>query len=90
MRRAGWLRGSRTRSGSNWRTGPSEEGSPPLGFARSRCAIAALDAYYGNAIIEFENSLRKTEGTALRQLREYAAGVWGEEGDGDGTVDPPE
>ena len=35
-----------------------------------------IDAYYGNAVIEFENSLAATEATALKQLREYTAGVW--------------
>lgn len=38
-----------------------------------------IDAYYGNAIFEFENSLKATEETALGQLREYAAGIWAEE-----------
>jgi hypothetical protein len=38
-----------------------------------------IDAYYGNAIFEFENSLKATEETALGQLREYAAGVWAQE-----------
>ena len=35
-----------------------------------------IDAYYGNAIIEFENSLKATERTALSQLKDYTAGVW--------------
>ncbi len=39
-----------------------------------------IDALYGNAVIEFENSLRATGKTAEHQLREYAAGVWKEEG----------
>ena len=39
-----------------------------------------LDAYHGNAIIEFENSLEATEQIALTQLREQAAGVWSDEG----------
>lgn len=34
------------------------------------------DAYYGNAIIEFENSLDATLAEAERQLREYVAGTW--------------
>jgi hypothetical protein len=34
------------------------------------------DAYYGNAIIEFEKSLAATLEEARRQLREYVAGVW--------------
>jgi hypothetical protein len=38
-----------------------------------------IDAYHGNALFEFENSLRVSEATALDQLREQAAGVWGEE-----------
>lgn len=39
-----------------------------------------IDAYYGNVIVEFENSLRASEATAKRQLREYASGVWQKEG----------
>ncbi len=35
-----------------------------------------IDAYHGNAVIEFENSLRATEAEAKRQLREYTAGLW--------------
>jgi hypothetical protein len=38
-----------------------------------------IDAYHGNAIFEFENSLRVSENIALGQLREQAAGIWGEE-----------
>lgn len=41
-----------------------------------RTKTGRIDAYYGNAIIEFERSLRATESVALKQLREYAAGVW--------------
>jgi hypothetical protein len=37
------------------------------------------DAYYGNAIIEFEKSLAATLEEAKRQLREYVAGVWQKE-----------
>ena len=37
-----------------------------------------MDAYYyGNAIIEFENSLKATEAHALEQLREYTSPLWG-------------
>jgi SAM-dependent methyltransferase len=39
-----------------------------------------IDSYYGNAVIEFENSLRATGAEAERQLREYVAGVWSKEG----------
>lgn len=35
-----------------------------------------IDAYYGNAVIEFERSLKKSEAVAREQLREQAAGVW--------------
>ncbi|MEN3331474.1 MAG: hypothetical protein V7641_839 [Blastocatellia bacterium] len=35
-----------------------------------------MDAYYGNAIVEFERSLKATGAEAERQLREYTAGVW--------------
>jgi hypothetical protein len=34
------------------------------------------DAYYGNAIIEFEKSLKATLGAAEEQLREYVSGSW--------------
>ncbi len=34
------------------------------------------DAYYGNAIIEFEKSLSATLADAEEQLREYVAGTW--------------
>jgi hypothetical protein len=39
-----------------------------------------IDSYYGNAVIEFENSLRATGAHAEEQLREYIAGVWAKEG----------
>lgn len=39
-----------------------------------------IDSYYGNAVIEFENSLKSTGAHAERQLREYIAGVWTKEG----------
>ncbi|HEY2392744.1 MAG TPA: N-6 DNA methylase [Candidatus Angelobacter sp.] len=35
-----------------------------------------VDAYYGNAIIEFEKSLSATLNEAKDQLREYVAGTW--------------
>jgi SAM-dependent methyltransferase len=38
-----------------------------------------VDSYYGNAVIEFENSLRATGEHAEEQLREYVAGLWGNE-----------
>lgn len=38
-----------------------------------------IDSYYGNAVIEFENSLAATGSTAEKQLREYISGVWAEE-----------
>ena len=41
-----------------------------------------VDAYHGNAIIEFENSLKATEAHALQQLRDYAAAFWNAEGKG--------
>ncbi|HEX5425803.1 MAG TPA: hypothetical protein VFW94_19805, partial [Candidatus Acidoferrales bacterium] len=34
------------------------------------------DAYYGNAIIEFEKSLKATLSEAEEQLREYVSGSW--------------
>src|SRR5690348_3408801 len=37
-----------------------------------------IDAYYGNAIIEFEKSLKATLTDAEKQLREYASGAWQE------------
>jgi hypothetical protein len=39
-----------------------------------------IDAYYGNAIIEFEADLEVTGKEAERQLREYTTGVWNKEG----------
>jgi type I restriction-modification system DNA methylase subunit len=39
-----------------------------------------IDAYYGNAVIEFEKSLKATGKEAERQLQEYCAGVWAKEG----------
>lgn len=38
--------------------------------------LGRADAYYKNSIIEFEKSLKATETTALKQLREYTAGEW--------------
>ncbi len=35
-----------------------------------------IDAYYGNAVIEFEVSLKAKEAEARRQLRQYCAGLW--------------
>jgi hypothetical protein len=43
----------------------------PTGVKRGRA-----DAYYGNAIIEFEKSLSATLAEAEGQLREYVAGTW--------------
>src|ERR1044072_2331513 len=40
-----------------------------------------IDAYHGNAIIEFEKSLKATGSEAERQLREDTAGVWKAEKD---------
>jgi N-6 DNA Methylase len=45
-----------------------------LGKKRGR-----IDSYYGNAVIEFENSLKATGSEAERQLREYVAGLWSAE-----------
>jgi hypothetical protein len=39
-----------------------------------------IDAFYGNAVIEFERSLAATGETAAAQLREYCAAVWAKEG----------
>ena len=39
-----------------------------------------IDSYYGNAVIEFENSLKVTGTEAERQLSEYVSGVWANEG----------
>lgn len=46
----------------------------PAGSTRGR-----INSYYGNAVIEFENSLKATEEIALRQLREYTLGLWAAE-----------
>ena len=45
--------------------------SKPTGVKKGRA-----DAYYGNAIIEFEKSLSATLAEAEGQLREYVAGTW--------------
>lgn len=42
-----------------------------LGFKRGRA-----DTYYGNAVIEFEKSLKATLHDAQRQLCEYTSGIW--------------
>ena len=47
---------------------------------QDRVKKGRIDAYYGNVIIEFENSLKATGATANEQLREYASGVWSKEG----------
>jgi N-6 DNA Methylase len=39
-----------------------------------------VDAYHGNAVIEFENSLKATEAHALDQLRQYTSALWNTEG----------
>ena len=44
------------------------------------------DAYYGNAIIEFENSLDATLDDAEDQLRMYAAGLWQKKGENAHTL----
>jgi len=41
-----------------------------------------VDAYHGNAVIEFENSVKATEAHALEQLREYTSALWNAEGRG--------
>jgi hypothetical protein len=48
----------------------------PTGVKKGRA-----DAYYGNAIIEFENSLDATLSEAEGQLREYVAGTWQKQND---------
>lgn len=35
-----------------------------------------IDSYHGNAIIEFENSLKATGKVALEQLKNYTAAIW--------------
>jgi len=42
----------------------------------TRVKRGRADAYYGNAIIEFEKSLKATLADAKRQLREYTSGIW--------------
>jgi hypothetical protein len=51
-----------------------------LDTAASKKKHGFIDSYYGNAVIEFENSLKATGNDAERQLREYVAGVWAGEG----------
>jgi hypothetical protein len=38
-----------------------------------------MDSYYGNAVIEFEKSLKATGKEAESQLQEYTAGLWASE-----------
>ena len=47
----------------------------PEGAKRGR-----IDSYFGNAVIEFEYSLKSTGSAAEQQLREYCSGVWAKEG----------
>jgi hypothetical protein len=47
---------------------------------RSGTKRGFVDAYHGNAVIEFENSLKATEAHALDQLREYTSALWNSEG----------
>ncbi len=39
----------------------------------------AIDSFFGNLVVEFENDLRKTGAHALDQLRGYCAGAWTED-----------
>jgi SAM-dependent methyltransferase len=39
-----------------------------------------IDSYFGNAVIEFEYSIKATGKVAEQQLREYCSGVWAKEG----------
>ncbi|HEV2202429.1 MAG TPA: N-6 DNA methylase [Bryobacteraceae bacterium] len=45
-----------------------------------RAKRGRIDSYFGNAVIEFEYSLKTTGEVAEHQLREYCAGVWTNEG----------
>lgn len=47
------------------------KGKPGKGF---------IDAYYGDAVIEFEANLDKMREEAQRQLKEYIAGLWEKKG----------
>lgn len=40
----------------------------------------AVDAFFGNLVIEFEKDLAKTGSHAREQLRDYVAGAWTEDG----------
>ncbi len=39
-----------------------------------------IDSYFGNAVLEFEYSIKATGKVAEQQLREYCSGVWAKEG----------
>jgi hypothetical protein len=39
-----------------------------------------IDSYFGNAVIEFEDSIKAPGNVAEQQLREYCSGVWTKEG----------
>lgn len=53
-----------------------------INTAEGKTRRGFVDAYHGNAVIEFENSLRATEAEALKQLREYTSALWNTEGRG--------
>jgi hypothetical protein len=46
---------------------------------RGKKSAGRIDSYFGNVIVEFETLLSSSERTALKQLRQYTAGVWNEE-----------
>ncbi|MGO9093655.1 MAG: Eco57I restriction-modification methylase domain-containing protein [Bryobacteraceae bacterium] len=45
-----------------------------------RTKFGRIDSYFGNSVIEFEQSLKATGTVAEAQLTEYCAGVWAAEG----------
>ncbi len=65
---------------------PTEFASGVEKFVRIDTATGSkrgfVDAYHGNAVIEFENSLKATEAEAREQLRQYVSGLWNKEGKG--------
>jgi hypothetical protein len=67
-------------SGASWELVSGIEKAVRIDLGE-RTKRGRVDAYYGNAVVEFENSLRATEKTAVKQLEEYAAGIWKDEGE---------
>ena len=49
-------------------------------YRKDKTGKGFIDAYYGDAVIEFESNLDKMLEEAQRQLKEYIAGLWEQKG----------